>query len=67
MKNKWVETRITVYDRTVRNRLNEIEFIYRKVNRKPALTHKQKMSLKKATEKQSWRVENWMKMIFNYE
>ena len=54
VENKWVDTGVNVWDRTVINRLNEIEFMNRKDKRKPALTHKHnKMRLKWAKEKQS--------------
>uniref|UniRef100_A0A673LMH6 Transposase Tc1-like domain-containing protein n=1 Tax=Sinocyclocheilus rhinocerous TaxID=307959 RepID=A0A673LMH6_9TELE len=47
MKHKWAETGVNVCDRTVRNRLNEMRFIYRK----------KKTRLQWAKEKQSWSVD----------
>lgn len=45
-QNKWVETRVNVFDWTVKNRLNEMEFIYKKKKKKQGQTtvlkHKQK-------------------------
>ena len=68
MKNKWAETGVNVCDRTVRNRLNEMRFTYRKAKRKPALTPKQKKTrLQWAKEKQSWSVDDWMKVKFSDE
>ncbi|CAJ0964526.1 unnamed protein product [Ranitomeya imitator] len=55
-------------DRTVRNRLKEMGFTYRKVKRKPSLTPKQKKTrLQWAKEKQSWTVDDWMKVLFSDE
>jgi transposase len=42
MRNEWEETGVKVCDRTVRNRLKEMRFTYRKAKRKPSLTPKQK-------------------------
>uniref|UniRef100_A0A3B5PQ58 Transposase Tc1-like domain-containing protein n=1 Tax=Xiphophorus maculatus TaxID=8083 RepID=A0A3B5PQ58_XIPMA len=42
MKHKWEEVGVNVCDRTVRNRLKEMGFQYRKAKRKPALTPKHK-------------------------
>ena len=42
MRNKWAESGVHVCDRTVRNRLKEMGFTYRKAKRKPSLTSKQK-------------------------
>ena len=42
MKTKWVEAGVDVCSRTVRNRLREMGFSYRKAKRKPALTTAQK-------------------------
>lgn len=61
MKNKWVDTRVNVCDRTVRNPLNEMRFTYRKAKRKTPKQKKTKEHL--AKEKQSWSVEDWMKVI----
>uniref|UniRef100_A0A672LFZ7 Transposase Tc1-like domain-containing protein n=1 Tax=Sinocyclocheilus grahami TaxID=75366 RepID=A0A672LFZ7_SINGR len=47
MKNTWAETGVNVCDRTVRNRLDEVGFTYRKAKRKPALTPKQTRQLRK--------------------
>ena len=66
MKNKRVETGVNIWDRTKRNWLNEMGFTLREAKRKPAGTNKQqKISLKWAKEKQSWRVDTWMKVIFS--
>ena len=52
MKNKCVETRVNVCDRTLRNWLKEMGFTERKAKIKPALTYKQKkMKLKLSKEK----------------
>ncbi|KAL7380620.1 hypothetical protein ABVT39_020779 [Epinephelus coioides] len=68
MRNKWEETGVNVCDRTVRNRLKEMGFTYRKAKRKPSLTPKQKKTrLQWAKEKQSWTADDWMKVIFNDE
>uniref|UniRef100_A0A3B3QGW8 Transposase Tc1-like domain-containing protein n=1 Tax=Paramormyrops kingsleyae TaxID=1676925 RepID=A0A3B3QGW8_9TELE len=57
-----------VCDRTVRNWLREIEFRYRKAKHKPSLTPKQeKTRLQWAKEKQSWTVDDWMKVVFSDE
>uniref|UniRef100_A0A3Q2UHF8 Transposase Tc1-like domain-containing protein n=1 Tax=Fundulus heteroclitus TaxID=8078 RepID=A0A3Q2UHF8_FUNHE len=62
---EWEETGVNVCDRTVRNRLKEMGFTYRKAKRKPSLTPKQKKTrLQWAKEKQSWTVDEWMKVIF---
>uniref|UniRef100_A0A3B1K0N2 Transposase Tc1-like domain-containing protein n=1 Tax=Astyanax mexicanus TaxID=7994 RepID=A0A3B1K0N2_ASTMX len=42
MKHKWEEAGANVCDRTVRNRLKEMGFQYRKAKRKPSLTPKHK-------------------------
>ena len=42
MKTKWAEAGFDVCARTVRNRLREMGFSYRKAKRKPALTTAQK-------------------------
>uniref|UniRef100_A0A4W6BIB5 Transposase Tc1-like domain-containing protein n=1 Tax=Lates calcarifer TaxID=8187 RepID=A0A4W6BIB5_LATCA len=68
MRNKWEETGVNVCDRTVRNRLKEMGFTYRKAKRKPSLTPKQKKTrLQWAKEKQLWTVDDWMKVIFSDE
>uniref|UniRef100_A0A3B5PX39 Transposase Tc1-like domain-containing protein n=1 Tax=Xiphophorus maculatus TaxID=8083 RepID=A0A3B5PX39_XIPMA len=55
MKHKWEEVGVNVCDRTVRNRLKEMGFQYRKAKRKPALTPKHKRTrLQWAKERQSW-------------
>lgn len=38
MKNKWAETGVSVFERTVRNWLIKIGFAYRKAKHIPALT-----------------------------
>uniref|UniRef100_A0A3B1JCI9 Tc1-like transposase DDE domain-containing protein n=1 Tax=Astyanax mexicanus TaxID=7994 RepID=A0A3B1JCI9_ASTMX len=48
MKHKWEEAGANVCDQTVRNRLKEMGFQYRK-------------------ERQSWTVDDWMKVIFSDE
>uniref|UniRef100_A0A672SN36 Transposase Tc1-like domain-containing protein n=1 Tax=Sinocyclocheilus grahami TaxID=75366 RepID=A0A672SN36_SINGR len=54
MKHKWAETGC-VCDRTIRNRLNEMRFKYRKVKRKPALTPKQKKTrLQRKKDQGKW-------------
>uniref|UniRef100_A0AAR2K6C9 Transposase Tc1-like domain-containing protein n=1 Tax=Pygocentrus nattereri TaxID=42514 RepID=A0AAR2K6C9_PYGNA len=68
MKHKWEEAGANVCDRTVRNRLKEMGFQYRKAKRKPSLTPKQKRTrLQWAKERQSWTVDDWMKVIFSDE
>lgn len=68
MNSKWAATGVSVCDRTVRNRLKEMGFSYRKAKRKPALTSKQKRArVRWAKEKQSWTVDDWMKVIFSDE
>uniref|UniRef100_A0A3B5QK18 Transposase Tc1-like domain-containing protein n=1 Tax=Xiphophorus maculatus TaxID=8083 RepID=A0A3B5QK18_XIPMA len=63
MKHKWEEVGVNVCDRTVRNRLKEMGFQYRKAKRKPALTPKHKRTrLQWAKERQSWTVDDWMKL-----
>lgn len=65
MRNKWAQTGARVSDRTVRNRLAEMGFSYRKAKRKPVLTYKHKKArLRWAKERQSWTVDDWMKVIF---
>uniref|UniRef100_A0A8B9HVS6 Transposase Tc1-like domain-containing protein n=1 Tax=Astyanax mexicanus TaxID=7994 RepID=A0A8B9HVS6_ASTMX len=55
MKHKWEEAGANVCDRTVRNRLKEMGFQYRKAKRKPSLTPKHKRTrLQWAKERQSW-------------
>uniref|UniRef100_A0A672Y5E8 Transposase Tc1-like domain-containing protein n=1 Tax=Sphaeramia orbicularis TaxID=375764 RepID=A0A672Y5E8_9TELE len=66
MRNKWEEAGVNVCDRTVRNRLKEMGYTYRKTKRKPSLTPKQKKNrLQWAKEKQSWTVDDWRKVIFD--
>uniref|UniRef100_A0A3B5PQB0 Transposase Tc1-like domain-containing protein n=1 Tax=Xiphophorus maculatus TaxID=8083 RepID=A0A3B5PQB0_XIPMA len=68
MKHKWEEVGVNVCDRTVRNRLKEMGFQYRKAKRKPALTPKHKRTrLQWAKERQSWTVDDWMKVVFSDE
>uniref|UniRef100_A0A3B3QDG3 Transposase Tc1-like domain-containing protein n=1 Tax=Paramormyrops kingsleyae TaxID=1676925 RepID=A0A3B3QDG3_9TELE len=68
MKDKWAETGGNVCDRTVRNRLREMGFRYRKAKRKPSLIPKQKKTrLQWDEEKQSWTVDDWMKVVFSDE
>uniref|UniRef100_A0A3B1JB81 Transposase Tc1-like domain-containing protein n=1 Tax=Astyanax mexicanus TaxID=7994 RepID=A0A3B1JB81_ASTMX len=68
MKHKWEEAGANVCDRTVRNRLKEMGFQYRKAKRKPSLTPKHKRTrLQWAKERQSWTVDDWMKVIFSDE
>lgn len=68
MKKKWEEAGVKVCDRTVQNRLKEMGFSYRKAKRKPSLTLKQKRTrLQWAKERQSWTVNDWMKVIFSDE
>ncbi len=68
MRNKWAETGVNICDRTVRNGLKEMGFTYRKAKRKPSVTPKQKKTrLQWAKEKQSWTVDDWMKVIFSDE
>uniref|UniRef100_A0A3B3YRI5 Transposase Tc1-like domain-containing protein n=1 Tax=Poecilia mexicana TaxID=48701 RepID=A0A3B3YRI5_9TELE len=68
MKHKWEEAGVNVCDRTVRNRLKEMGFQYRKAKRKPALTPKHKRTrLQWAKERQSWTVDDWMKVVFSDE
>uniref|UniRef100_A0A3Q2ZWT6 Transposase Tc1-like domain-containing protein n=1 Tax=Kryptolebias marmoratus TaxID=37003 RepID=A0A3Q2ZWT6_KRYMA len=68
MRNKWEETGVNVCDQTVRNHLKEMGFTYRKAKRKPLLTPKQrKTKLQWAKERQSWTVDDWMKVIFSDE
>uniref|UniRef100_A0A3B5QUP0 Transposase Tc1-like domain-containing protein n=1 Tax=Xiphophorus maculatus TaxID=8083 RepID=A0A3B5QUP0_XIPMA len=68
MKHKWEEVGVNVCDRTVRNRLEEMGFQYRKAKRKPALTPKHKRTrLQWAKERQSWTVDDWMKVVFSDE
>uniref|UniRef100_A0A3Q0RED3 Transposase Tc1-like domain-containing protein n=1 Tax=Amphilophus citrinellus TaxID=61819 RepID=A0A3Q0RED3_AMPCI len=56
--------KFNVCNRTVRNRLKEVGFTYRKAKRKPSLTPKQtKTRLQWAKERQSWTVDDWMKVI----
>uniref|UniRef100_A0A3B4TA56 Transposase Tc1-like domain-containing protein n=1 Tax=Seriola dumerili TaxID=41447 RepID=A0A3B4TA56_SERDU len=63
MRKKWMETGVDVCDRTVRNRLQEVGFTFRKAKRKPSLTPKQKRTrLQGAKEKHSWTVDDWMKV-----
>ena len=40
MKIKRIETRIIIYDKTVKDQVNEVGFTERKVKRKLALRHK---------------------------
>uniref|UniRef100_A0A3B5QWB7 Tc1-like transposase DDE domain-containing protein n=1 Tax=Xiphophorus maculatus TaxID=8083 RepID=A0A3B5QWB7_XIPMA len=62
------EVGVNVCDRTVRNRLKEMGFQYRKAKRKPALTPKHKRTrLQWAKERQSWTVDDWMKVVFSDE
>uniref|UniRef100_A0A3B1JWP7 Transposase Tc1-like domain-containing protein n=1 Tax=Astyanax mexicanus TaxID=7994 RepID=A0A3B1JWP7_ASTMX len=59
MKHKWEEAGANVCDRTVRNRLKEMGFQYRKAKRKPSLTPKHKRTrLQWAKERQSWTVDD---------
>lgn len=68
MRNKWAESGVHVCDRTVRNRLKEMGFTYRKAKRKPSLTSKQKKTrFQWAKERQSWTVDDWMRVIFSDE
>ncbi|CAJ0951568.1 unnamed protein product [Ranitomeya imitator] len=68
MRNECEETGVNVCDRTVRNRLKEMEFTYRKAKRKPSLTPKQKKTrLQWAKEKQWWTVDDWMNVVFSDE
>uniref|UniRef100_A0A3B1K6C0 Tc1-like transposase DDE domain-containing protein n=1 Tax=Astyanax mexicanus TaxID=7994 RepID=A0A3B1K6C0_ASTMX len=68
LKHKWEEAGANVCDRTVRNRLKEMGFQYRKAKRKPSLTPKHKRTrLQWAKERQSWTVDDWMKVIFSDE
>uniref|UniRef100_A0A3B1IMH6 Transposase Tc1-like domain-containing protein n=1 Tax=Astyanax mexicanus TaxID=7994 RepID=A0A3B1IMH6_ASTMX len=68
MKHTWEEAGANVCDRTVRNRLKEMGFQYRKAKRKPSLTPKHKRTrLQWAKERQSWTVDDWMKVIFSDE
>ena len=54
-KKKWVERGVNVCKRTVRNRLNDMEFTYTNAKQKPVLIHKRKkMRLNWAEKKQSW-------------
>uniref|UniRef100_A0A3Q3AU23 Tc1-like transposase DDE domain-containing protein n=1 Tax=Kryptolebias marmoratus TaxID=37003 RepID=A0A3Q3AU23_KRYMA len=57
VRNKWEETGVNVCDRTVRNHLKEMGFTYSKAKRK----------LQWAKERQSWTVDDWMKVIFSNE
>uniref|UniRef100_A0A3B3XAG8 Transposase Tc1-like domain-containing protein n=1 Tax=Poecilia mexicana TaxID=48701 RepID=A0A3B3XAG8_9TELE len=64
MKHIGEEAGVNVCDRTVRNRLKEMGFQYRKAKRKPALKTKQKRTrLQWAKERQSWTV---VSAVFNY-
>uniref|UniRef100_A0A096MI25 Transposase Tc1-like domain-containing protein n=1 Tax=Poecilia formosa TaxID=48698 RepID=A0A096MI25_POEFO len=66
MKHKSEEAGVDVCDRTVKNRLKDMGFQYRKAKRKPALTPKHKRTrLQRAKERQSWTVDDWMKVIFS--
>uniref|UniRef100_A0A4W6EZN1 Transposase Tc1-like domain-containing protein n=1 Tax=Lates calcarifer TaxID=8187 RepID=A0A4W6EZN1_LATCA len=59
MRNKWEETGVNVCDRTVRNRLKEMGFTYRKAKRKPSLTPKQKktrLQWAKENQKERWKL-----------
>lgn len=68
MKTQWSEAGVDVCARTVRNRLSEMGFSYRKAKRKPGLTpaHKKKR-LHWAKNKCAWTVEDWEKVIFSDE
>uniref|UniRef100_A0A3B5BFX1 Transposase Tc1-like domain-containing protein n=1 Tax=Stegastes partitus TaxID=144197 RepID=A0A3B5BFX1_9TELE len=51
---------------TVRNRLKEMGFPYRKAKQKPSLTPKQKKTrLQWAKENQLWTLDDWMKRTFS--
>lgn len=68
MKKKWEEAGVNVCERTVRNRLKEMGFSYRKAKRKPSLTPKQKRTrLQWAKDRRAWTVDDWMKVIFSDE
>ena len=64
---KCVETGVNVYDNC--KKLAEWNGIHiEKSQTKPVLTHKlKKMKLKWSKEKQTWCVDNWMKVIFSNE
>ena len=51
MKNKWAEIGNNIYDRTVKNRLNEMGFKYKKEKH-------QKARLQWTKEKKSWNVDD---------
>uniref|UniRef100_A0A3P9PNQ9 Transposase Tc1-like domain-containing protein n=1 Tax=Poecilia reticulata TaxID=8081 RepID=A0A3P9PNQ9_POERE len=60
MKHKWEEAGVNVCDRTVRNRLKDMGFQYRKAKQKPALAPKHKKTrLQWAKERQSWTSMSW--------
>uniref|UniRef100_A0A3P9N3W9 Transposase Tc1-like domain-containing protein n=1 Tax=Poecilia reticulata TaxID=8081 RepID=A0A3P9N3W9_POERE len=60
--------KITTKQMNIRNRLKDMGFQYRKAKRKPALTPKHKRTrLQWAKERQSWTVDDWMKVIFSDE
>lgn len=66
MKTKWAEAGVDVCARTVRNRLRDMEFSYRKAKRKPALTTAQKKKrLQWAKNKCTWTVDDWEEVIFS--
>uniref|UniRef100_A0A3B5QVP4 Transposase Tc1-like domain-containing protein n=1 Tax=Xiphophorus maculatus TaxID=8083 RepID=A0A3B5QVP4_XIPMA len=69
MKHKWEEVGVNVCDRTVRNRLKEMGFQYRKAKRKPALTPKHKRTrlqwAKERLMKTSNYIHNKIKPIAN--
>ena len=68
MENPWAETGVSVCERTVRNRLTEMGFEFKKVKCKPSLTtNLKKIRLQWTKEMQSWTGDDWMKMIFSNE
>ena len=63
-----MEADVDVCDRTVRNRHREMGFSYRKNKKKLALKAAQKKKcLQWATNKCTWTVNDWEKLIFSDE
>ncbi len=68
MNAEWKKCKTHVCDRTVRNRLNEMGYLFCKAKTKPLLTKQYRLQrLRWARQHRNWGVDDWKAVIFSDE